>query len=713
MTKNMHQLIFIWIISAGLYSVLTLSGALESGGILLLIPIFMLTFVFLAIKESGTTVRLILSGILLSLFLIFFILFRQGILELNDKILTVTALITGASAAALIVGELSLRIRAVRISIACGSAVYQVLLFFVNVPITKLFVLSSLFFILVTVIEEVQLGWHRKGSGSTDHLVFIFPFLLATMIFVAVSPVSDDPYDWHFVRKIYSDVSNAIDNIRRELSEKYIFDPSVTLIGFSESGDIRGNLSSYDTEVMELENISFGTRQLRLRGKSFDTFTGRNWENTFTVPDNESVADTYSLISSVGSYTGKPYDLIKRSHFTIKTIYADKSIVFSPLKTDIINSSSSGAPEIYFYSLNSDNIAFKEYLASAPFPEESSFSGDDSDISYKAYVEYSGKIHGLYAKEPVLSPGTRAILDSIFDGCSNDVEKLDALSAFLNSFPYTETPGDLPDHVTDQTSFLDYFLLESKCGYCSHFATAFVLLARSEGIPARYVQGYLVPVKEGGCVTVTSSMAHAWAEVYFDGAGWITYDPTPGFNVRSYWRTSSDESATDSYSHYENIASEEAAESTGSEDPDDEKEHIQFDPGLLIIPCAVILSITVLMFVIYRLVQAVSFSKKSLREKYILHCRQILLILKLSGHPIASCETVSEYKKRLPDGILSDDFIDSLNLFLYNDSEPDENERQAVLDTGKHLLYLLKKEKPMRFILFKIGIYGTGNYLAD
>lgn len=71
--------------------------------------------------------------------------------------------------------------------------------------------------------------------------------------------------------------------------------------------------------------------------------------------------------------------------------------------------------------------------------------------------------------------------------------------------------------------------LSQKRGYCEYFATAMVMMLRTQQIPARYVLGYL-PGKEqadGGWL-VDRSAAHAWVEVYFPGYGWIRFDPTPG-----------------------------------------------------------------------------------------------------------------------------------------------------------------------------------------
>ena len=74
---------------------------------------------------------------------------------------------------------------------------------------------------------------------------------------------------------------------------------------------------------------------------------------------------------------------------------------------------------------------------------------------------------------------------------------------------------------------MEFFLLESRQGYCVHFATAATALLRAMGIPARYAEGYAVPAGEEGWVDVPDFNAHAWVEVYFGGAGWIPFEVTP------------------------------------------------------------------------------------------------------------------------------------------------------------------------------------------
>ena len=75
---------------------------------------------------------------------------------------------------------------------------------------------------------------------------------------------------------------------------------------------------------------------------------------------------------------------------------------------------------------------------------------------------------------------------------------------------------------------VDEFLYQTRAGFCEHFAGAFVFLMRAAGIPARVVTGYqggeLNPID--GYVTVRQSDAHAWAEVWLAGRGWLRVDPT-------------------------------------------------------------------------------------------------------------------------------------------------------------------------------------------
>ena len=81
---------------------------------------------------------------------------------------------------------------------------------------------------------------------------------------------------------------------------------------------------------------------------------------------------------------------------------------------------------------------------------------------------------------------------------------------------------------TQSPHALIHFLTKSKKGYCQQFAFAMAVLARLEGIPARVVVGYTQGSFIGNNTwQVKTSDAHAWPELYFPGAGWLRFEPTP------------------------------------------------------------------------------------------------------------------------------------------------------------------------------------------
>ncbi|WP_165045429.1 transglutaminase family protein [Adlercreutzia sp. ZJ138] len=95
---------------------------------------------------------------------------------------------------------------------------------------------------------------------------------------------------------------------------------------------------------------------------------------------------------------------------------------------------------------------------------------------------------------------------------------------------------------TVSNDYVAWFLEDAREGNSAAFASAAVLAFRQVGVPARYVEGYLLDeetfehMREAGesSCTLNESNAHAWVEVYVDGAGWMPVEVTPGFYDRVY-----------------------------------------------------------------------------------------------------------------------------------------------------------------------------------
>ena len=172
--------------------------------------------------------------------------------------------------------------------------------------------------------------------------------------------------------------------------------------------------------------------------------------------------------------------------------------------TFFVTANASYSKETSTYLVDKIDSAYVAF-SSASYVEESRVGKATSDSRYLS-ITCEG------AKE------IKKLAEEITKGAKNDYEKAKMIEEYLKSnYEYGfESYGNEP---------LYEFLFIKKKGICKHFASAFVMMCRSVGIPARMVFGYLAkPVEYNQ--TVFASQAHAWAEAKFE-SGWIEFDPTP------------------------------------------------------------------------------------------------------------------------------------------------------------------------------------------
>lgn len=125
---------------------------------------------------------------------------------------------------------------------------------------------------------------------------------------------------------------------------------------------------------------------------------------------------------------------------------------------------------------------------------------------------------------PGSNPKTRDYAQRLSQRIEGHQQRIDAVLQLFRQekFIYTLEPPLLGDNSVDD------FLFASRAGFCEHYSSAFVVLMRSMGIPARVVTGYQggTPNNIDGYLEVRQSDAHAWAEVWLAGRGWVRIDPT-------------------------------------------------------------------------------------------------------------------------------------------------------------------------------------------
>jgi len=179
----------------------------------------------------------------------------------------------------------------------------------------------------------------------------------------------------------------------------------------------------------------------------------------------------------------------------------------------------------YRWDLNKTRMSPQQVLArDLPIDQRIAYAVE-SYTDYRAEVNMNDFVRDRYLELPnSRNQRTAALARQMRRDAGSDGAYINALLALFHDedFYYTLEPPPLGRNPVDG------FLFETRRGFCEHYASAFTVMMRSAGIPARIVLGYqggeLNPL--GDYMIVRQSDAHAWAEVWFAGRGWVRVDPT-------------------------------------------------------------------------------------------------------------------------------------------------------------------------------------------
>jgi protein-glutamine gamma-glutamyltransferase len=163
-------------------------------------------------------------------------------------------------------------------------------------------------------------------------------------------------------------------------------------------------------------------------------------------------------------------------------------------------------------------------VTSAPVRSRMRYALESIAEPQAAPQEESGLLQRALALPAGYNPRARALAEQWRSETQGDMHiVLRAIELFRSGhLAYTLEPPLLGQDSVDE------FLFQTRAGFCEHFSSAFVFLLRAAGVPARVVTGY-----QGGevnqvdrIITVRQSDAHAWAEAWLAGRGWVRIDPT-------------------------------------------------------------------------------------------------------------------------------------------------------------------------------------------
>lgn len=277
-------------------------------------------------------------------------------------------------------------------------------------------------------------------------------------------------------------------------------------------------------------------------GQSWDALPEEEYEKLDTILNGWKVQNFPSLFSLLpGNLTNgelHTYDLtIQNMEGNSHSVYVPYGLVSTPDELsgmDFINDSSlragNGLPGINEYSMKSISLQTDIWAMEQPpmdslSPEQSSFAQ-----AAKAYTDF------VYSHYTQIPEPLEEKLDQYRYKYNLDTEHYSLphtlAAAIIDQIQSENTYSLSPGTTPAGQDFVDYFLFENHKGYCMHFASAAVVLLRSAGVPARYVQGYAVSASDfesqDGWADILDSRMHAWAEIYLSGIGWVPVESTPG-----------------------------------------------------------------------------------------------------------------------------------------------------------------------------------------
>ena len=476
-----------------------------------------------------------------------------------------------------------------KIILAVVLLVAMIVLSISQINIGKAVVGISSFYIM-TVLVEVYRSIDIRKSGRQEKkegILYLAPICLLLAVTTVVLPSKPEPIQWKGITNAFFSVKEQIQSWETELDYYLGSGRSeffVTFTGYSEdNGELKRDtqLVKDNKVAMKLSGLAMN-KSIYLIGSVSDIYTGSSWEKSRTdyLPGQaDYYLDYVELIYALARQDKDVLEnnrLIERRSITLLYHNIKTKTFFYPLKMRYYTDSSRnnqlleesaqinflkahGKGTTYktaYLEMNLESEAFGQMLREADSfsyeqehkitPEMAEYIQSDifareeaAELLKTDYYDVLARRADVIEEHDTVLP--KKLPDRVYElaeeitaDYDTQYDKLKAIEEYLK-MNYTYS---LKGHKhTGEQDFVDYFLFESKEGYCTSFASAAAVLGRCVGIPTRYIEGFLG--KFGGAeredwYTVRNSQAHAWAEAYLEGIGWIPLEATAPFYENRY-----------------------------------------------------------------------------------------------------------------------------------------------------------------------------------
>jgi len=306
------------------------------------------------------------------------------------------------------------------------------------------------------------------------------------------------------------------------------------LVDFSTSGDEGAGLDPFisihaqltdDEPVRDLFEVRTPDPQY-LRMYTLDEFDGEGWRSSDPTGSDGQTLTVPTVLPQPSSYAPPPDSQTQPYTFTVLTDFDASPALPMAQTPEQITAGDLGDvtwdPARGQAFVDGGLDAGLEYTVRSrvvvPTAEQLERVHNLTSLQYGQWTRLPG--------EDVLDPRIEQLAKAWTADAASDYEKVLAIQQHFHSdgFQYS-TDVD----VADDPDALLTFLTQTKAGFCQQYATAMAVLVRELGLPARVAVGYQSgTLQDDGRYLVQSDDAHAWVEVYFEGYGWLQFEPTPG-----------------------------------------------------------------------------------------------------------------------------------------------------------------------------------------
>ncbi len=278
---------------------------------------------------------------------------------------------------------------------------------------------------------------------------------------------------------------------------------------------------------------------LRWRGVTLDFYDGSSWRDSLSVRSASSTGrrlgarpvtkrgSTFWVDESASLRRAEQLTSLTRQTFYVEPL--DTPTIFAAPKPVWIE----GVPSLWrdeSDGLWTSNHALNRLIYQV---ESDARQPNDKELRESNSTDYSVDIHVRYTQLPRgFDARVGQLAASVAQGATATIDIARRIESHLrSSYSYS-----LNLKRTNDGEPVADFLFNVRAGHCEYFASAMTLMLRTQGVPARLVNGFQMGEYSeiSDFYTVRQSDAHSWVEVYFPAHGWLAFDPTPAAGLSQY-----------------------------------------------------------------------------------------------------------------------------------------------------------------------------------